>query len=214
MTQEYQSFLSDIRKFIPKDRIYADELRTLAWGTDASFYRMTPKIVIRARDEGEVSRIVAAASAKGLPFTFRAAGTSLSGQSVSDSILIVAGKNFGCGSSREHAAMEPRFLNVKVVLAKSFARIHETNLKKQGMLALTFVDKADYDKVQEDDRISVLGIANMQPGSHLQVVLTHKDGSHDQFLAQHTYNDVQIAWLKAGSALNYTKITQHRTKCD
>jgi aconitate hydratase len=83
------------------------------------------------------------------------------------------------------------------------------------MLALTFVDKADYDKVQEDDRISVLGIANMQPGSHLQVVLTHKDGSHDQFLAQHTYNDVQIAWLKAGSALNYTKkITQHRTKCD
>ena len=129
--------------------------------------------------------------------------------------IIVAEDNYGEGSSREHAAMEPRFLNVKVVLAKSFARIHETNLKKQGMLALTFVDKADYDKVQEDDRISVLGIANMQPGSHLQVVLTHKDGSHDQFLAQHTYNDVQIAWLKAGSALNYTKkTTQHRTKCD
>ena len=128
--------------------------------------------------------------------------------------IIVAEDNYGEGSSREHAAMEPRFLNVKVVLAKSFARIHETNLKKQGMLALTFVDKADYDKVQEDDRISVLGIANMQPGSHLQVVLTHKDGSHDQFLAQHTYNDVQIAWLKAGSALNYTKKIQHRTKCD
>ena len=111
-------------------------------------------------------------------------------------------KNQLDGASREHAAMEPRFLNVKVVLAKSFARIHETNLKKQGMLALTFVDKADYDKVQEDDRISVLGIATMKPGSKLQVVLKHKDGSSHQFLAQHTYNDVQIEWLKAGAALN------------
>jgi aconitate hydratase len=124
------------------------------------------------------------------------------------SSIVVAEDNYGEGSSREHAAMEPRFLNVKVVLAKSFARIHETNLKKQGMLALTFVDKADYNKVQEDDRISVLGISTMQPGSHLQVVLTHKDGSHDQFLAQHTYNDVQIAWFKAGSALNYAKERQ------
>lgn len=118
------------------------------------------------------------------------------------SSIVVAEENYGEGSSREHAAMEPRFLNVKVVLAKSFARIHETNLKKQGMLALTFVDKADYDKVQEDDRISVLGIATMKPGSKLQVVLKHKDGSSHQFLAQHTYNDVQIEWLKAGAALN------------
>ena len=118
------------------------------------------------------------------------------------SSIVVAEDNYGEGSSREHAAMEPRFLNVKVVLAKSFARIHETNLKKQGMLALTFVDKADYDKVQEDDRISVLGIATMKPGSKLQVVLKHKDGSSHQFLAQHTYNDVQIEWLKAGAALN------------
>ncbi len=127
MTQEYQSFLSDIRKFIPKDRIYADELRTLAWGTDASFYRMTPKIVIRARDEGEVSRIVAAASAKGLPFTFRAAGTSLSGQSVSDSILIVAGKNWEKYSvSEDHGSirLQPGIVGARVNrILKPFGRV-------------------------------------------------------------------------------------------
>lgn len=120
--------------------------------------------------------------------------------------IVVAEDNYGEGSSREHAAMEPRFLNVKVVLAKSFARIHETNLKKQGMLALTFADKDDYQKVQEDDRISIIGMKNFAPGKPLTVVLKHKDGSTDQFLANHSYNTTQIAWFKAGSALNYSAL--------
>ena len=118
------------------------------------------------------------------------------------SSIVVAEDNYGEGSSREHAAMEPRFLNVKVVLAKSFARIHETNLKKQGMLALTFQDKNDYDKVKEDDRISVVGLKEFAPGKPLTVVLKHADGTSEEFLAQHTYNDTQIAWFKAGSCLN------------
>ena len=117
--------------------------------------------------------------------------------------IIVAEDNYGEGSSREHAAMEPRFLNVRVVLAKSFARIHETNLKKQGMLALTFINKDDYEKVQEDDRISVTGFAQFAPGSHFTITLKHKDGTEEHFEARHTYNDLQIAWFKAGSALNY-----------
>lgn len=120
--------------------------------------------------------------------------------------IVVAEDNYGEGSSREHAAMEPRFLNVKVVLAKSFARIHETNLKKQGMLALTFADKDDYQKVQEDDRISIIGLKDFAPGKPLTVVLKHKDGSTDQFLANHSYNTTQIAWFKAGSALNYSAL--------
>lgn len=119
--------------------------------------------------------------------------------------IVVAEDNYGEGSSREHAAMEPRFLNVRVVIAKSFARIHETNLKKQGMLALTFVNKDDYDKVQEDDRISVTGFDRFAPGSRFTVTLKHKDGSQDSFEAQHSYNDLQIKWFKAGSALNYNK---------
>ena len=118
-------------------------------------------------------------------------------------VILVAGKNFGSGSSREHAAMEPRFLNVKVILAKSFARIHETNLKKQGMLALTFCNKDDYNKVQEDDRISLTGLKEFAPGSKLTVTLKHQDGSEDSFQVEHTYNDTQIAWFKAGSALNF-----------
>ncbi len=118
------------------------------------------------------------------------------------SSIVVAEENYGEGSSREHAAMEPRFLNVKVVLAKSFARIHETNLKKQGMLALTFVDKNDYDKVQEDDRITLTGLKEFTPGKHLTVSLKHTDGSIDTFEVAHTYNDAQIVWFKAGSALN------------
>lgn len=117
--------------------------------------------------------------------------------------IVVAEDNYGEGSSREHAAMEPRFLNVKVILAKSFARIHETNLKKQGMLALTFCNKDDYDKVAEDDRISLLGLREMAPGKKLTVRLRHKDGSEESFEAEHTYNDTQIAWFRAGSALNY-----------
>ncbi len=118
--------------------------------------------------------------------------------------IVVAEDNYGEGSSREHAAMEPRFLNVRVILAKSFARIHETNLKKQGMLALTFADKADYDKVREDDRICITGFAAFAPSSQFTVTLKHTDGTTESFLAEHTYNDAQINWFKAGSALNYS----------
>lgn len=118
------------------------------------------------------------------------------------SSVVVAEENYGEGSSREHAAMEPRFLNVKVILAKSFARIHETNLKKQGMLALTFVDKNDYDKIRETDHISVVGLKNFSPGKNLSVILYHKDGTQDSFEAEHTYNKMQISWFRAGAALN------------
>lgn len=116
--------------------------------------------------------------------------------------VVVAEENYGEGSSREHAAMEPRHLNVKVILVKSFARIHETNLKKQGMLALTFVNKEDYDKVQERDKISVKGLKGFAPGRNLTVELLHADGTKDNFEAAHTYNEQQIEWFKAGSALN------------
>ena len=116
--------------------------------------------------------------------------------------IVVAEENYGEGSSREHAAMEPRFLNVRVILAKSFARIHETNLKKQGMLALTFTDKADYDKIREHDLLSVVGLKDFAPGRNLKVVLHHEDGSKESFEVQHTYNEQQIGWFRAGSALN------------
>jgi len=116
--------------------------------------------------------------------------------------IVVGDENYGEGSSREHAAMEPRHLGVRVVLTKSFARIHETNLKKQGMLALTFADKADYDKIQEDDSIDVTGLTTFAPGTPLTLVLTHKDGTSDSIKANHTYNQQQIEWFKAGGALN------------
>lgn len=116
--------------------------------------------------------------------------------------IVVAEENYGEGSSREHAAMEPRFLNVRVILAKSFARIHETNLKKQGMLALTFIDKADYDKIQEHDLLSVIGLRDFAPGRNLKIVLYHEDGTKEDFEVQHTYNEQQISWFRAGSALN------------
>ena len=119
--------------------------------------------------------------------------------------VVVAEENYGEGSSREHAAMEPRFLNVKAILVKSFARIHETNLKKQGMLALTFVNKNDYDKVCEDDKISIIGLTDFRPDTNLTIELTHKDGSKDSFEVAHTYNETQIEWFKAGSALNYMR---------
>lgn len=115
--------------------------------------------------------------------------------------IIVAEDNYGEGSSREHAAMEPRFLGVKAVLAKSFARIHETNLKKQGMLALTFSDPEDYDKVLEGDTFDV-HCSGISPGSSIEIVLHHKDGSTGTIQARHTYNEQQIGWFKAGSALN------------
>ncbi len=116
--------------------------------------------------------------------------------------VIVGDENYGEGSSREHAAMEPRFLGVKVVLVLSFARIHETNLKKQGVLAVTFADKADYEKVQESDTIAVKELTSFAPEQQLTVVLNHADGSVDEIQVNHTYNANQIEWFKAGSALN------------
>jgi aconitate hydratase len=122
--------------------------------------------------------------------------------------IVVGDENYGEGSSREHAAMEPRFLGVRCVLVKSFARIHETNLKKQGMLGLTFADKADYDKIQEDDSIDIIGLTGFAEGKPLTLVLNHKDGSKEEILANHTYNAAQIEWFKAGSALNLIKRQQ------
>jgi aconitate hydratase len=116
--------------------------------------------------------------------------------------IVVGDENYGEGSSREHAAMEPRHLGVRAVLVKSFARIHETNLKKQGMLALTFADKEDYNKIQEDDLIDVLGLTEFAPHTPLTLVLTHKDGSKENITVNHTYNEQQIEWFKAGGALN------------
>jgi aconitate hydratase len=116
--------------------------------------------------------------------------------------IVVGDENYGEGSSREHAAMEPRHLGVRAVLVKSFARIHETNLKKQGMLALTFNDKADYEKFQEDDSIDIIGLTEFAPGQPLTLVLNHADGSSDSIIVNHTYNQQQIEWFKAGAALN------------
>ena len=116
--------------------------------------------------------------------------------------IVVGDENYGEGSSREHAAMEPRHLGVRAVLVKSFARIHETNLKKQGMLALTFADKADYDKIQEADTISILGLTEFAPNKPLQMVLNHADGSSDTITVNHSYNEQQIDWFVAGGALN------------
>ena len=116
--------------------------------------------------------------------------------------VIVGDDNYGEGSSHEHAAMEPRYLNVRVVLAKSLARIHESNLKKQGILALTFVNPADYDRIKEKDHISVLGLKDLAPGKPVTIELTHADGSKERFEAQHSYNAKQLTWFRAGSALN------------
>ncbi|HEO69727.1 MAG TPA: aconitate hydratase, partial [Candidatus Hydrogenedentes bacterium] len=116
--------------------------------------------------------------------------------------IVVGDENYGEGSSREHAAMEPRHLGVRAVLVRSFARIHETNLKKQGVLALTFDNAADYDRVLEDDIVDIRGLADFAPGHPLTVVLHHADGATEQFEVTHSYNDTQIAWFRAGSALN------------
>jgi aconitate hydratase len=116
--------------------------------------------------------------------------------------IVVGDENYGEGSSREHAAMEPRFLGVRAILVKSFARIHETNLKKQGMLALTFVNPSDYEKIQEDDSVDILGLETFEEGVPLTIVLHHNDGTIDKFPVNHTYNAQQIEWFKAGSALN------------
>lgn len=116
--------------------------------------------------------------------------------------VVVGDENYGEGSSREHAAMEPRHLGVRAIIVRSFARIHETNLKKQGMLALTFANKEDYDKVQEDDSIDITGLTSFAPGKPLTMILHHKDGSTDKITLNHTYNQQQIGWFKAGGALD------------
>ncbi len=127
--------------------------------------------------------------------------------------IIVGDENYGEGSSREHAAMEPRFLGVRAVIVKSFARIHETNLKKQGMLALTFANVEDYDKILEDDSIDIVGLEHdFVPGKPLTLVLNHKDGSKDEIMANHTYNEFQIDWFKAGSALNMISAAANAAK--
>jgi aconitate hydratase len=121
--------------------------------------------------------------------------------------VVFGEENYGEGSSREHAAMQPRFLGVRAVIVKSFARIHETNLKKQGMLGLTFSDAADYEKIRQDDLINIEGFDTMTPGTPLTLVLHHSDGSRDSFNVNHTYNQQQIEWVQAGSALNKIRTT-------
>jgi aconitate hydratase len=121
--------------------------------------------------------------------------------------IVVGDENYGEGSSREHAAMEPRHLGVRAILVKSFARIHETNLKKQGMLALTFANKADYELIREDDRIDITELTSFTPGKPLILVLNHSDGTMDQFPVNHTYNQMQIDWFKAGGALNLLRMS-------
>jgi aconitate hydratase len=119
--------------------------------------------------------------------------------------LVVGDHNYGEGSSREHAAMQPRHLGVAAVLVKSFARIHETNLKKQGMLGLTFANEADYDLIQEDDTFNFVDIANFAPDKQLTLEVVHADGSKDSIKVNHTYNQSQIEWFNEGSALNVIK---------
>jgi aconitate hydratase len=123
--------------------------------------------------------------------------------------IVVGDHNYGEGSSREHAAMEPRHLGVRAVIVKSFARIHETNLKKQGMLGLTFANEADYDKIKEDDTFNFTDLVDFAPGKQLTLELVHADGSKENILLNHTYNAPQIAWFKAGSALNLIKLENH-----
>jgi aconitate hydratase len=115
--------------------------------------------------------------------------------------VVVGDENYGEGSSREHAAMEPRYLGGRAIIVKSFARIHETNLKKQGMLPLTFADPKDYDKIQEDDKFDLL-ISSLAPDNQVKMIVKHSDGSVDEIMLNHTMNASQIEWFKAGSALN------------
>jgi aconitate hydratase len=116
--------------------------------------------------------------------------------------VVIGDENYGEGSSREHAAMEPRFLGAKAIIVKSFARIHETNLKKQGVLPLTFANPSDYDKIQEDDKVNIVGLNELSPGNQVKMILKHKDGSKDEIMLNQTMNAAQIEWFKAGSALN------------
>ena len=122
--------------------------------------------------------------------------------------IVVGDHNYGEGSSREHAAMQPRHLGVKAVLVKSFARIHETNLKKQGMLALTFANEADYDKIQEKDTFNFVDLKDIAPEKPLTIEVVHEDGSRDTIQVNHTYNNAQLSWFGAGSALNMIRKQQ------
>jgi aconitate hydratase len=119
--------------------------------------------------------------------------------------IVVGDHNYGEGSSREHAAMEPRHLGVRAVIVKSFARIHETNLKKQGMLGLTFANETDYDKIQEDDTFNFVDLVDFAPGKQLAMEIVHATGSKETIQLNHTYNQSQIEWFRAGSALNLIK---------
>jgi aconitate hydratase len=123
--------------------------------------------------------------------------------------IVVGDHNYGEGSSREHAAMEPRHLGVRAVIVKSFARIHETNLKKQGMLGLTFANEADYDKIQEDDTFNFTDLESFAPGKPLTLEIVHANGTTENISLNHTYNDSQIEWFKAGSALNLIKLMEN-----
>jgi len=116
--------------------------------------------------------------------------------------VVIGDHNYGEGSSREHAALEPRFLGGLAIITRSFARIHETNLKKQGMLALTFADPADYDKIKPSDRVTIEGLESFAPGKNLTLVVKHEDGSKQNISLAHSFNEGQIGWFKAGSALN------------
>lgn len=126
--------------------------------------------------------------------------------------IVVGDENYGEGSSREHAAMEPRYLGGKAIIAKSFARIHETNLKKQGMLPLTFANLEDYDKIQEDDRLSIIGLKEFAPEKQLKLIAKHSDGSVDEIWLNHSFSASQIEWFKAGSALNLIAESQKKVK--
>jgi len=119
--------------------------------------------------------------------------------------VVIGDANLGEGSSREHAAMSPRYLGARVVLVRSFARIHQTNLKKQGVLPLTFADPADYDKIQKEDRLSFAGLGDIAPGKPVAVEIRHTDGSADTLEARHTMTKDQIIWFEAGSALNHIR---------
>jgi aconitate hydratase len=119
--------------------------------------------------------------------------------------VVIGDHNYGEGSSREHAALEPRFLGGLAIITRSFARIHETNLKKQGMLALTFVDPADYDKIQPSDKVTIEGLETFAPGVDLTLIAKHENGTQDKISLAHTFNEGQIEWFKAGSALNLVR---------
>jgi aconitate hydratase len=144
----------------------------------------TTRNVLTGESDKTVSEVARAYKAKGVKW------------------VIVGDSNYGEGSSREHAALSPRLLGGAAVIARSFARIHESNLKKQGLLALTFRDASDYDKIREDDRIALLGLAEMAPGKPVECVVTHADGSTETLALAHSFGESQLAWFRLGSALN------------